>query len=158
MKRFRGLLVFEAHKLVYRSTLGLRVMKKKKLLDTIHEIQLCGSFSSLCKLQKANPLGRSYLTICENWPFPHLRTKPLPDCNAGPSSGVRRDVKRFRGGLVFKVHKLVYHSLLGCRLIKKNKTRPCLTSESLPDFDAGPSSGVLVADIFFFMTLEPTVE
>ena len=30
MKRFRGGLVFKAHRLVYHSTLGLRVMKKKK--------------------------------------------------------------------------------------------------------------------------------
>ena len=30
MKRFRGGLVFKAHRLLYHSTLGLRVMKKKK--------------------------------------------------------------------------------------------------------------------------------
>ena len=31
MKRFRGGLIFKAHRRVYHSTLGLRVMKKKKL-------------------------------------------------------------------------------------------------------------------------------
>ena len=31
---------------------------------------------------------------------------------------------RFRGGLVFKAHRLVYHSTLGLRVIKKKKT-PC---------------------------------
>ena len=37
-------------------------------------------------------------------------------------------VKRFRGGLVFKAHRLVYHSTLGWRVIKKKKlrTRSCL--------------------------------
>jgi len=30
-------------------------------------------------------------------------------------------VKRFRGGLVFKAHRLVYHSTLGWRVIKKKK-------------------------------------
>jgi len=30
-------------------------------------------------------------------------------------------VKRFRGGLVFKAHRLVYHSTLGSRVIKKKK-------------------------------------
>ena len=30
VQRFRGRLVFKAHRLVYHSTLGLRVMKKKK--------------------------------------------------------------------------------------------------------------------------------
>ena len=28
---------------------------------------------------------------------------------------------RFRGGLVFKAHRLVYHSTLGLRVIKKKK-------------------------------------
>ena len=32
-------------------------------------------------------------------------------------------VKRFRGGLVFKAHRLVYHSTLGLRVIKKKKNR-----------------------------------
>ena len=32
-----------------------------------------------------------------------------------------RNVKRFRGGLVFKAHRLVYHSTLGWRVIKKKK-------------------------------------
>ena len=35
---------------------------------------------------------------------------------------LRRNVKRFRGGLVFKAHRLLYHSSLGLRVIKK-KTR-----------------------------------
>jgi len=30
MEKFRGGLVFEAHRLVYHSTLGLRVIKKKR--------------------------------------------------------------------------------------------------------------------------------
>ena len=30
-------------------------------------------------------------------------------------------VKRFRGGLVFKAHRPVYHSTLGLRVIKKKK-------------------------------------
>jgi len=34
---------------------------------------------------------------------------------------LRRNVKRFRGGLVFKAHRLVYHSTLGSRVIKKKK-------------------------------------
>ena len=33
MQRFRDGLVFKAHRLVYHSTLGLRVMKKKKELE-----------------------------------------------------------------------------------------------------------------------------
>jgi len=33
-----------------------------------------------------------------------------------------RNVQRFRGGLVFKAHRLLYHSTLGLRVIKKKKT------------------------------------
>ena len=32
---------------------------------------------------------------------------------------LRRNVKRFRGGLVFKAHRLLYHSTLGLRVKKK---------------------------------------
>ena len=32
---------------------------------------------------------------------------------------LRRTVKRFRGGLVFKAHRLLYHSTLGSGVIKK---------------------------------------
>jgi hypothetical protein len=33
---------------------------------------------------------------------------------------LRRNVKRSRGGLVFRTHRLVYHSTLGSRVIKKS--------------------------------------
>jgi len=36
---------------------------------------------------------------------------------------LRRNVKRFRGGLVFKAHRLVYHSTLGWRVIKQKKKK-----------------------------------
>jgi len=35
--------------------------------------------------------------------------------------GYARNVKRFRGGLVVKAHRLLYHSNLGLRVIKKKK-------------------------------------
>ena len=34
---------------------------------------------------------------------------------------LHRNVKRFRGGLVFKAHRLLYHSTLGVRVIKKKE-------------------------------------
>ena len=36
---------------------------------------------------------------------------------------VYRNVRRFRGGLVFQAHKLLHHSTPGCREIKKKKWR-----------------------------------
>ena len=38
-----------------------------------------------------------------------------------PEQLLRRNVKRFRGGLVCKAHRLLYHSTLGLRVIKKKK-------------------------------------
>jgi len=35
----------------------------------------------------------------------------------------RDHVQRFRGGLVFKAHSLLYHSTLGLRVIKKKKKK-----------------------------------
>jgi hypothetical protein len=32
-------------------------------------------------------------------------------------------VERFRGGLVFEAHRLLYHSTLGSRVIKKKKKK-----------------------------------
>jgi len=32
-------------------------------------------------------------------------------------------VKRFRGGIVFKAHRLLYHSILGLRAIQKKKKK-----------------------------------
>jgi len=42
---------------------------------------------------------------------------------AVPQQKGGRNAKRFRGGLVFKAHRLVYHSTLGLRVIKKKKRR-----------------------------------
>jgi len=36
---------------------------------------------------------------------------------------LRRNVKRLRGGLVFKAHRLLYHSTLGLRVIQKKKKK-----------------------------------
>ena len=39
-----------------------------------------------------------------------------------PTIPLARNVKRFRGGLVFEAHRRVYHSTLGWSAIKKKKT------------------------------------
>ena len=48
------------------------------------------------------------IVVCE---APSRRVKAL----------IRRNVKRFRGGLLFKARRLVYHSTLGLRVIKKRE-------------------------------------
>ena len=55
---------------------------------------------------------------CENVQASPFRQVPLP--------GTRRrfsNVKRFRGGLVFKAHRWLYHSTLGSRVIKKKEKK-----------------------------------
>ena len=46
-----------------------------------------------------------------------------------------RNVKRFRGGLVFKAHRLLYHSTLGLRVIKKKRNH-------LANIDGVPDSAL----------------
>jgi len=59
-------------------------------------------------------------------------SKKKQDCRHGQGRGhghdrpVTRNVKRFRGGLVFKALRLLYHSTLGLRAIKKKKKQRVL--------------------------------
>jgi len=41
-----------------------------------------------------------------------------------PHQLLSRNVERFRGGLVFKAHRLLHHSTLGSSVIKKKKKKP----------------------------------
>ena len=66
---------------------------------------------------------------------------------AGGGSGEEeRNVKWFRGGLVCKAHRLVYHSTLGWRVIKKKKKEERTLSEMAPRW-------IEVLFFFFFFTL-----
>jgi len=63
----------------------------------------------------------------------------------GRKQPIRRNVKRFRGELVFKAHRLVYHSTLGWIVTKKKKGW-CEAARADPI-----SAGVFF--FFFFFTL-----
>ena len=43
------------------------------------------------------------------------------DASRHPSKATFRNVQRFRGGLVVKAHRLLYHSTLGLTVIKKKR-------------------------------------
>ena len=43
-----------------------------------------------------------------------------------PEQLLYTNVKRFRGGLVFKAHRLLYHSTLGLRVIRKRRSLPAV--------------------------------
>jgi len=84
------LLLCEAHRLLYHSTLGLRVIKRRR--------RPCGCL----------------------W-RPRVRWQGLLSRVRGLEQLLHRSVQRFRGGLVFKAHRLLYHSTLGLSVIKKKK-------------------------------------
>ena len=44
--------------------------------------------------------------------------------NVGGARNLRKNAKRFRGVLVFQAHRLVYHSTLVLRVIKKKRSTP----------------------------------
>ena len=52
---------------------------------------------------------------------PGTRTCPCSAAAALGSGPGLTPVQRFRGGLVFKAHRLLYHSTLGLRVIKKKR-------------------------------------
>ena len=53
---------------------------------------------------------------------------------------LHKNVQRFRGGLIFKAHRLLYHSILGLRVIKKKKKE----TSSWPPPDAPRLLGPLI--------------
>jgi len=93
VKRFRGGLVFKAHRRLCHSSLGWIVIKKKK-----------GGASTADDRRVLVPEMLQH----------ELRTLE----HLGQDRGLR---VWFRGGLVFKAHRLVYHSTLGWRVIKKKR-------------------------------------
>jgi len=55
------------------------------------------------------------------------RHSAASECQSiGTEQLLRRNVKRFRGGLVIKAHRRLYHSTLGLRVIKKRKKNAIL--------------------------------
>ena len=56
----------------------------------------------------------------------------------GDGSLLRKNVKRSRGGLVFKAHRLVYHSPLVSRVIKKKKKKVTVQVGGTPVTLTGP--------------------
>ena len=127
-------LVFEARRLVYHSTLGLRVIGLRVIKRRSGTPARSPPCPCPCRHQlwvylrfrgglvfKAHRLNKEEESNKEdNNSARNARTlSPFP-CPP-PPEGV--PTQRFRGGLVFKAYRLVYHSTLGLRVIKKKKKR-----------------------------------
>jgi len=72
----------------------------------------------------ANKLAFTIRASDSSW-HPGLPGRPLVTFGLVPSARgphlLHRNVQRFRGGLVCKAHRLLYHSTLGLRVIKKKR-------------------------------------
>ena len=72
-----------------------------------------------------------------------------------------RNVQWFRGVLVFKAHKLVYHSALGTRVMKKrerlNSPVPCRHGKRNCDFGIGRSRYILLDTLVLIWDAPPDV-
>ena len=137
MKRFRGGLVFKAHRLLYHSILGLRVIKKKK--KKMHAEACCprGSVQSCPRgrWQVARGcLDRCTRLVARDWWQETDGTRLMAETDGQhcwhETDGKRltprdayqeTDGKRFRGGLVSKAHRLVHHSSIGLIVVKKKR-------------------------------------
>jgi len=138
---FRGGLVFKAHRRLYHSTLVLRVIKRKKKRAgsnrRVHfhrfALELARSWRPVVQIRRLEraPFWLVVVGVCLEGELGvdegHDRVEHTPDDPRPPCSvtSVQQllyiNVQRFRGGLVFKAHRLVYHSTLGVRVIKKKK-------------------------------------
>ena len=80
------------------------------------------------------PVYQSILNYYNEHKWTDLRSPP---CGAPDA----RNVQRFRGGLVFKAHRLVYHPTLGLRVTKKKKKKKTTHQTPTPLVGTGGLNG-----------------
>jgi len=86
VERFRGRLVFKAHRLLYRSTLGSRVIKKKKkkgqwvVNKEVSRWDLVGERPSELLVVPRRHLQDACTVRCWRWLFGNKIPFSLPDC------------------------------------------------------------------------------
>ena len=84
------------------------------------------------------------------------RAGSLPTENLSPQEQLlSRNAERFRGGLVYKAHRLFFHSALGSRVIKKKGRERALEGDEIA-FLVGSRLG-LVAQLPQRLHIEPAV-
>ena len=104
---------------VYHSTLGLRVIKKA------HRPCQRGSRAPAPPSRSTARPSRAARTCSPLGGLLPARPRTRPCCFRvlNLRTSTCRNVNRFRGGLVFKAHRLVYHSTLDLRVIMKKKKK-----------------------------------
>jgi len=76
-------------------------------------------YGPVTTIHQAFPAAINFQTVCG------AKVVSLPPRSGGGERLVvlHRNVQRFRGGLVFKAHRRLYHSTLGLRVINKKIRR-----------------------------------
>jgi len=150
LKRFQGGLVSKAERLWYHSTLSLRDIKKKKGFggrvlglrglrgpvgaDMPREASAVGIQVQGLRFRVRVLRGAVEPSVAGEARAVGERAAPRGSRRVGGAAQTRgrrarSDVRRvginlFRGGLVFKAHRLLYHSTLGSRVIKRKNNQP----------------------------------
>ena len=146
MQRFRGGLVFKAHRLSYHSTLGVRLIKKKKASpapptakprsikcsrgarpappSSLHPPTSpahTGSHRRSLTVRFERNSTENLTKFSENMVKFHLNVS----ARAILDEKLEHKWSGLRGAhaLIFKAHRLLYHSTVGLRVIKKKKGR-----------------------------------
>ena len=104
---------------------------------------------------KGSTLGMGVMlflvTICRRW---RGIPPPPPKCEAVP----KRNVKRFRRGLVLEAHRLLYHSTLGVIVIHKKKRSACEELAAYAHVSTGPTFVKRYKDLIAGLNTEATEE
>ena len=86
-----------------------------------------------------NEYGTCKVVKARFWPWFSNKRFTLFLLRSAAARLLRSNLKRFRGGLVFKIHRLVYHSTLGSRVIQKRRSDLDVFGEGLQDAErVGP--------------------
>ena len=97
-------------------------------LSTENQCQLDAKSPSSCRRNRRQLKTTINLELPSTCNHPRIRNN-VRDCGtrdrpatASPEQLLLRNVKRFRGELIFKAHRLVHHSTPGWRAIKKKRS------------------------------------
>jgi len=121
--------VFEAHRFCVSLNSRLESNKEEEGMDTLISFRAMTDYVAILRLP--TPKLRFFKKLRCVYLHTMLSSR-LHSCvsraQCGSGSGGTWNVQWFRGGLVLKAHRLVYHSTLGVRVVKRegyHKSRRC---------------------------------
>ena len=128
-----------------------RSLSRSRVLSLSLSLALSLALSLSLSLSLSRALSLSLSLSSRGYAYPVTREYPRIAENQTQLPRVLLNVQRFRGGLVFKAHRLLYHSTLGVRVIKKKKKVLLRGGNMLPEpgrLATQPATKGLVWDLF----------